>query len=182
MNTSESDTDTDAGSISTLRKWIIWAAVVGTALWAGYFFIFLIYQSIVGSSTSDNWFIRMVQEHPAATIGVAMSAITAFCLVAILEISRGPIEFEALGFKFRGASGPVILWVFCFLVMIFGVWLLWDKSSAVVGHGQRSEATVSIATRYAPDKALKHMRIAHPYSFRSSARPVEPGRRRSSSG
>ena len=66
----------------------------------------------------------------AATIGVGISAITAFCLVASLEISRGPIEFEALGFKFKRASGPVVLWVFCFLVMIHGVWLLWDKGTA----------------------------------------------------
>ena len=117
-----SESNPDSADISTLRRWITWAAVVGTALWAGYFFVFLIYQSIVGSSTSDNWFTRMVQEHPAATIGVAMSAVTAFCLVAILEISRGAIEFEALGFKFRGASGPVILWVFCFLVMVRCAW------------------------------------------------------------
>ncbi len=131
-----SEPNPDKAGISTLRRWITWAAVVGTALWTGYFFIFLIYQSIVGGSNSDNWFIQMVQGHPAATIGVAMSAISAFCLVAILEISRGAIEFEALGFKFRGASGPVILWVFCFLVMIFGVWLLWDKSNNVIGIGE----------------------------------------------
>jgi len=124
----------DTTGISALRKWITWAAVVGTALWAGYFFVFLIYQSLAGSGHSDNWFLKMIQGHPAATIGVAMSAITAFCLVAVLEISRGPIEFEALGFKFRGASGPVVLWVFCFLVLIYGVWLLWDKSSAEVVH------------------------------------------------
>ena len=63
--------------ISNLRRWITWAALVGTALWAGYFFLFLIYQSLLGSATSDNWFLQMVQEHPAATIGVAMSAISA---------------------------------------------------------------------------------------------------------
>ncbi|USD22641.1 hypothetical protein [Microbulbifer variabilis] len=120
----------NTNGIQNLRRWITWAAVIGTALWAGYFFIFLIYQSIVGSATSNNWFLQMVQEHPAATIGIAMSAITAFCLVALLEIARGPIEFEAMGFKFKGASGPVILWVFCFLAMIFGVWLLWDKKGA----------------------------------------------------
>jgi len=77
------DSDSSANGIANLRRWITWAAVIGTALWAGYFFVFLIYQSIVGSSTSDNWFMRMVQEHPAATVGVAMSAITAFCLVAL---------------------------------------------------------------------------------------------------
>ena len=113
--------------IRNLRRWITWATVIGTSLWVAYFFAFLVYQSIAGSASPDNWFLQMVQKHPAATIGIAVSAITAFCLVALLEITQGPIEIEAMGFKFKGASGPVILWVFCFLAMIFGVWLLWDK-------------------------------------------------------
>ena len=41
--------------------------------------------------------------------------------------ATGPIEMEALGFKFRGASGPVVLRIFCFLVIVFGVYLLWNK-------------------------------------------------------
>ena len=75
-----------------------------------------------------------------------MSAISAFCLVALLEIARGPIEFEALGFKFKGASGPAILWVFCFLAMIFGVWLLWDKSGSIeLASGPRYGVYVDVA-------------------------------------
>ena len=62
----------------------------------------------------------------SATIGIGISAISAFCLVGVLEVSRGPIEFEVLGFKFRGASGPVTLWILCFLAIIFALWLLWD--------------------------------------------------------
>ncbi len=112
-----------------IRNRITWVAVIGTTAWTGYFFAFLVYQSLFGTSSSDNWFLQMLQNHPAATIGVGISAISAFCLVAVLEVSRGPIEFEVLGFKFRGASGPVILWVLCFLGMIFGVWLLWDKGA-----------------------------------------------------
>ena len=114
------------------RMWITRTAVVGTAAWAGYFFTFLVYQSLFGKASPDNWFLRMVQQHPAATIGIGISAISAFCLVAVLEIARGSIEFEILGFKFRGASGPVILWVFCFLAMVFGLWLLWDKGAATI--------------------------------------------------
>ncbi|MCW8885790.1 MAG: hypothetical protein OQK12_11125, partial [Motiliproteus sp.] len=125
-----------------LLRWITWAAVIGTALWAGYFFIFPIYQSLPGGSSPDNWFLRLIQEHPATTIGTAMSAITAFCLVALLEFARGPIEFDALGFKFKGASGPVILWVFCFLAMVFAVWLLWDKSGPDISQ-QTSSAMLS---------------------------------------
>ena len=109
------------------RTWIIAAAVVGTGLWAGYFFGFLVYQSLYGVASPDNWFLQMIQQHPAATIGVGISAITAFCLVGLLDVSRGAIEFEVLGFKFRGASGPIVLWVFCFLAIVFGLWLLWDK-------------------------------------------------------
>ena len=158
--------DTHAAGISTLRRWITWAAVIGTALWAGYFFIFLVYQSIFGSTTSDNWFLRMVQEHPAATIGLAMSAITAFCLVALLEIARGPIEFEALGFKFKGASGPVILWVFCFLAMVFGVWLLWDKT----GTGE-SAATTSSNFHFNPPVRLTRT-SDHPGVCLNSRAPI----------
>ena len=116
-------------SAARFRNRITWAAVVGTTAWTGYFFAFLVYQSLFGTGSSDNWFLQMIQNHPAATIGVGISAISAFCLVAVLEVSRGPIEFEVLGFKFRGASGPVILWVLCFLGMIFGVWLLWEKAA-----------------------------------------------------
>lgn len=130
MKTEESETGTTKGA--SLRHWITRAAVIGTALWAGYFFVFLVYQSLAGASQPQNWFVRMVQEHPAATIGVAMSAITAFCLVALLEITRGPIEFEAIGFRFKGASGPVVLWILCFLAMVHGVWLLWDKAGTGV--------------------------------------------------
>lgn len=139
--------DPQADGIPALRRWITWAAVVGTAAWVGYFFAFLVYQSLAGGSGSDNWFLTMVQQHPAATIGTAMSAITAFCLVALLEITRGPIEFDALGFKFKGASGPVILWVFCFLAMVFGVWLLWDKTGAADPHASARPAQTIGRTR-----------------------------------
>jgi hypothetical protein len=35
------------------------------------------------------------------------------------------IEFEAAGFKFRGASGPVVLWIFCYLAIVTSIKLLW---------------------------------------------------------
>jgi hypothetical protein len=89
-------------NITILRRWIAWAAVVGTGLWTGYFFAFLVYHSLAADPDTENWFLRMVQAQPAAMIGLAISAISAFCLVALLEIARGPIEFEALGFKLKG--------------------------------------------------------------------------------
>lgn len=108
------------------RRWITWLAVGGTTAWAGYFFLFLAYQSLSPDASSTNWFVQMLQEHFAATIGVGISAVSAFCLVALLELYVGRVELEGMGFKFRGAAGPVFLWALCFVAMIWAVWLLWD--------------------------------------------------------
>ena len=62
-------------------------------------------------------------------IGLPFAALAALCLVLILEAKAGPIEFEALGFKFRGASGPLVLWIFCFLAIVVAIKTLWISPS-----------------------------------------------------
>ncbi len=112
------------------RRYANWTIIVGTGIAASYFLCFLVYHSLSGQSTAENWLLQVLHEHYAATIGVPLSAMSAFCVVLLLRVVyTGPIEMEALGFKFRGASGPVVLWVFCFLAIIFGFWLLWGRAS-----------------------------------------------------
>lgn len=110
------------------RKWVSRICVVGILGWAGFFFGLLVYQSLYGEIVPDNWFLQMVQQHPAATFGIGICAISAFFVVAVLELTAGAIQFDVLGFKFQGAAGQVVLWVLCFLSMVFAMWLLWDKS------------------------------------------------------
>lgn len=110
------------------RKWIARICVVGILLWTGFFFGLVVYQSLFGEVLPKNWFMQMVQEHPASTVGIGISAVSAFFIVAVLEFTTGAIQFEALGFKFHGAAGQVVLWVLCFLSMVFATWLLWDKT------------------------------------------------------
>ena len=110
------------------RRFANWCAVIGAAMWAAYFVGFLIYHSLKRSQSSGSWFLQVLERNYAACVGVPLSALTAFCIVLLLKIvSTGPIEIEALGFKFRGAAGPVVLWIFCFLAVTFGVYLLWGK-------------------------------------------------------
>jgi hypothetical protein len=45
----------------------------------------------------------------------------ALFVVLVLRAAAGPIEFEVLGLKFRGASGPVVLWIPCFLAIVVGI-------------------------------------------------------------
>ncbi len=74
---------------------------------------------------SENFIIGIIQGHFAAIIGLPFVALLSFSIVGILELSFGAIEFEGLGFKFKGASGPIILWVLCFLVVSMAIKILW---------------------------------------------------------
>jgi hypothetical protein len=63
--------------------------------------------------------------HFAATIMLPSAALAALCIVIILEGTAGPIQIEGLGFKFKGAAGPIVFWIFCFLAITYAVHLLW---------------------------------------------------------
>jgi hypothetical protein len=55
-----------------------------------------------------------------------MAAIGSFMIIVLLrQTNQGPIEFEGLGFKFRGASGPVVLWAVCFFVISLAIKMHW---------------------------------------------------------
>jgi len=75
--------------------------------------------------TQEPWVMTILQTHFAGIVSVPLAAIGALCVVLILRSTEGPIEFEGLGFKFSGASGPVVLWALCFMVIISGIHLLW---------------------------------------------------------
>jgi hypothetical protein len=54
-----------------------------------------------------------------------MAAALAFIIALLLPASYGPIEFKAIGVSFKGASGPIVLWLICFLGIVAAVRLTW---------------------------------------------------------
>jgi hypothetical protein len=66
-----------------------------------------------------------IEQHPLGTIGLFGMAIFSFSIVTFLRQTEGPIEFEALGMKFKGAAGQVVLWAFCVVVLSLCAKLLW---------------------------------------------------------
>ncbi len=96
-------------------------ALVGTALVAGTF-IFFLARDI---ANAEPWMMEIFRGHPAAALGLPSGALAALCIVLFLEAKSGRIEFEGFGFKFRGASGEIILWVICFLAIVGATKLLW---------------------------------------------------------
>jgi uncharacterized membrane protein len=104
-----------------LRGLVAVVAVVAVAFLASVF----VYYAARDMAQAAPWMVEAVREHFAAVIGLPAAALGALCLVLVLEVKSGPIEFEGFGFKFRGASGEIILWVICFLATAAAINLLW---------------------------------------------------------
>ena len=98
---------------AVMHEWIIFSTtwVLGVALFV--------------RSWSCPCKIDLIQKHFAALICVSMAALTSMCVVILLRCTAGPIRFNVRGFRFKGASGPVVLWVVCFLAIVVAIKLLW---------------------------------------------------------
>jgi hypothetical protein len=67
----------------------------------------------------------VIAGHIPVVVGLPIGATLAFVIVSFLRQVDGPIEFEGLGFKFKGAAGQVIMWVICFLAIAAAIHWCW---------------------------------------------------------
>jgi hypothetical protein len=73
----------------------------------------------------SNELVAVTRDHAAAMLGVPWAGGAAFIIVLVLRSSFGRVEYKVLGMEFKGASGPIVLWVFCFLAEVAGIRTLW---------------------------------------------------------
>lgn len=74
----------------------------------------------------EPWIMEIYEGHFAAVVGLPLIALLAFILVVLLEARFDKIEMEFFGVvRFQGASGPIILWGFLFLLMATALKFLW---------------------------------------------------------
>lgn len=103
---------------NTPQKLLPWALIIVVAGAAILFPIFIF-------GGINPVFIDLYKKNFIVIIGLPLAAIASLFIVVFLEQSQGPIEFEGLGFKFKGASGPVILWILCYLAIVVSFKTLW---------------------------------------------------------
>lgn len=115
--------DTQESEISEIaRRRIAILAIVGGMIFGSSYLLYVIYWSW----KNDTWMTEVIKTHFAATVGAPLSAFASLLLVLLLRYAVGPIEIKGLGFEFKGAAGPVVLWIFCFLAMVSGIKMLWS--------------------------------------------------------
>jgi TRAP-type C4-dicarboxylate transport system permease small subunit len=75
--------------------------------------------------TGFDFWKDILHDHFMGTAGLIGIWVTAFGIVTFLRQSEGPIEFEALGMKFKGGAGQVIMWSIAIVVLSLCAKLLW---------------------------------------------------------
>ncbi len=73
----------------------------------------------------DDRLFNLIVEHYAVFLGLPCAGFAALLLIVIFDGAYGEIKFSLLGFTFEGASGPIIMWVFCYLSIVLSIKLLW---------------------------------------------------------
>ncbi|MEX3690333.1 hypothetical protein AB3X91_17555 [Paraburkholderia sp. BR14263] len=117
---STSESNSHERSQPFIRQVAHWLILAGGVVFGGTF--------IGGAAISmmrDPALYKIALDHFPVAIGLPAAVLASLCIVVFLESSSGPIEFEGLGFKFKGASGPIVLWVFCFLAITAAIKILY---------------------------------------------------------
>ncbi len=126
MKTNTENQNLRSSSTPRFRQIMQWLIVGGASI-LGFTSISTVLITLFrdGGLSDNGWIVVIAREHFAAVVGLPAAAVASMCIVLFLEYSTGPIEFEGLGFKFRGAAGPVVLWVFCFIAITIAIKVLW---------------------------------------------------------
>lgn len=79
--------------------------------------ILLVTATIVGGEELmfNGGLTQLIETDPRAVLGVPWAGGAALVVVLLLGSSFGKTEFKILGFEFKGASGPTVMWLLCFL-------------------------------------------------------------------
>lgn len=102
-----------------ILPWILMLVFVGAVI----LFPYLIMRGGIGPQ-----FVDLFKKNFIVIFGLPLGALLALFIVVFLEYTRGPIEFEGLGFKFKGGSGPIVLWVLCYLAITLSFSVLWNSN------------------------------------------------------
>jgi hypothetical protein len=103
----------------------------GIMSWLVFLLIVIVLAGLIGTwlavvvTSYDDVQRELVLQHYVVIVGLPVAGVFSFIVVFLFKQTSGPVEFEAFTLKFRGAAGPVILWILCFLAIAAAIKVLW---------------------------------------------------------
>lgn len=67
----------------------------------------------------------IMMSHFKAVVGLPAAFISSLILILLLKQTAGPIEFKGFSLEFKGTSGEIIMWILCFLSIVYAIDKLW---------------------------------------------------------
>jgi hypothetical protein len=116
----DSQNEQEQNGVRSVRQVARWAVLLAAATWGVFAGGFLAYNSL-----GDRFIFELTKKQFGAMILVPLAALMALCVVIILEWTTGKIKLKVPGFELEGASGPIVLWVCCFLAIVGAFRAFW---------------------------------------------------------
>ena len=113
--------DPNVGRVHQTQRLIAWTLAVSAIL-----FLLTITSIMFAMTLTREILAKVAVDHFAGLFGPPMCVLVALVAVIVLRVTHGPMEFEAMGFKFKGASGPVVLYILTYLASVAGMVALWN--------------------------------------------------------
>ena len=107
--------------IEMMRIYSFWLAIISGTMVGLILLVFYTKELF----KENSWLIEIYKEHFVAAIGLPLCAVLALIVVIVFRNQDGNIKVSALGFKFEGSSGEIIMWVIIFLAEAIALKLLW---------------------------------------------------------
>lgn len=76
--------------------------------------------------TNDDTIVDLGYRHFPTLFGLPAATAAALALVFVTRAIAGEMSIEFFGFKFKGAAGEAIIWLLCFLAMVYGITATWE--------------------------------------------------------
>ena len=104
------------------EKWVqISGRIAAFAVLATVVIVLLMFVHAVWNDANAN---KIVGDNFRVIIGLPVAGIFSAVIIVLFRTTEGTIRFKAFGFTFEGASGPIIMWVICFLAIVGSIRLL----------------------------------------------------------
>lgn len=104
-----------------LRNKIGWISTLSVLIFALIFFGRIAYLALV-----ENYWKEISLDHFPTIVGLPAAAIASVFIVIALRTVAGPIELKIGSIELKGASGPTMLWLFCFLSICLAIRMTWN--------------------------------------------------------